>query len=250
MRSRLIIAGILAAVCLYFVYSIFFYVPEVHNFSDAKAVMEQYVIHDDRITIYCGARFDEDRKIELPAGFHTEKSRQRAGRMEWEHAVPVENFGRTFKAWREGHPYCQKEDGTPYRGRKCAGKVSSEFRKMESDLYNLFPSIGAVNAGRSNREYAELPQAASSFGSCEAKLSGRQFEPPARAKGQVARASLYMDAQYERFHLSRKQKQLFTAWSRQHPVDRAECRRTRRIERIQGNENLFVKEPCQAAGLW
>lgn len=117
-------------------------------------------------------------------------------------------------------------------------------------MYNLFPSIGAVNASRRNYDYAELPSELPAFGSCGAKLGKGSFEPPDAAKGQLARASLYMDAEYGQFRLSRQQKKLFTAWDAMYPVDKWECKRGRRIERIQGNENRFVKESCQKAGLW
>lgn len=40
------------------------------------------------------------------------------------------------------------------------------------------------------------------------------------------------------------------AWARQYPVDAWECRRASRIERLQGNENRFVKDPCLSVGLW
>ena len=32
--------------------------------------------------------------------------------------------------------------------------------------------------------------------------------------------------------------------------DAWECKRAKRIESIQKNENVFVKQPCIAAGLW
>ena len=116
---------------------------------------------------------------------------------------------------------------------------------MEGDMYNLFPSIGSVNATRSNRQYAELPDQGSAFGSCEAKVKGKLFEPPDRAKGQVARAALYMDAQYSAYRLSRKQKRLFEAWDRQFPPDERECRRAKRIQKLQGTENRFISKACQ-----
>ncbi|WP_300746940.1 endonuclease [uncultured Bilophila sp.] len=35
-----------------------------------------------------------------------------------------------------------------------------------------------------------------------------------------------------------------------YPVEQWECTRAQRVEALQGNENLFVKRPCQDAGLW
>lgn len=220
-----------------------------HSFSKAKKMLERQVYFDHRVTLYCGASFDEKKNIDVPDGFIIEKHQKRASKVEWEHAVPAENFGRAFEEWREGHPQCVSK-GKPFKGRKCAEKVNMEYRHMQADMYNLFPAIGAVNAVRGNKQYSELPSAPSAFGTCEAKVDGKRFEPPARSKGQVARAALYMADSYNKFRLSRQQEQLFNAWNKMYPVDQWECTRAKRIEKLQGNENRFVKEPCQQARFW
>ena len=55
---------------------------------------------------------------------------------------------------------------------------------------------------------------------------------------------------YPKYRLSRQQLQLFEAWDKMYSVDAWECTRVKRIEKLQGNENARVKEPCQQAGLW
>lgn len=220
------------------------------SFNKAKKSLERQVYFDHRVTLYCGASFDAKKRIDLPLGFMTPAHEKRSGKVEWEHAVPTENFGRAFSEWRDGDPQCVDNRGQSFKGRKCAEKVNMEYRYMQSDMYNLFPAIGSVNAVRSNFRYAELPGKPASFGTCDAKVSGDRFEPPARAKGQVARAALYMDEAYPKFNLSKQQRQLFQSWNKMHPVDAWECARAKRIEKIQGNENRFAKEPCQKLGLW
>ena len=121
---------------------------------------------------------------------------------------------------------------------------------MQADMYNLFPAIGAVNAVRSNKQYSVLPGSESAFGSCPAKVDGNRFEPPERAKGQVARAALYMADSYPKYRLSGQQQKLFEAWDKMFLVEEWECTRAKRIETLQGNENARVKEPCKQAGLW
>ena len=145
----------------------------IDSFSKAKKMLERQIYFDHRVTLYCGASFDE-KKIDLPDGFFTKKHQKRASKVEWEHAVPAENFGRAFEEWREGHPQCVSK-GKPFKGRKCAEKVNMEYRHMQADMYNLFPAIGAVNAVRSNKQYSELPSAPSAFGICEAKVDGNRF---------------------------------------------------------------------------
>lgn len=219
------------------------------SFSRAKKMLERQVYFDHRVTLYCGASFDEKKNIDLPEGFFTEKHQKRANKVEWEHAVPAENFGRAFEEWREGHPQCVSK-GKPFKGRAGAEKVNADYRHMQADMYNLFPAIGAVNAVRSNKQYSELPSAKAAFGTCEAKVDGGRFEPPARSKGQVARAALYMADSYDKYRLSRQQKQLFTAWDKMYPVDEWECTRAKRIERLQGNSNMYIKNQCVEKGLW
>ena len=219
------------------------------SFSKAKKMLLHQVYFDHRITIYCGAQFDENKNIILPEGFITPAHEKRANRIEWEHAVPAENFGQIFVEWREGNAQCVDNRGNSFKGRKCAEKTNKTYRYMQADMYNLFPSIGAVNAVRSNKSYAALG-GNPSFGSCEAKVDTNKFEPPNKSKGALARAAKYMAAAYPEYRLSRQQQRLFDGWDEKYPVDAWECTRARRIEMLQGNENGFVKRPCRQAGLW
>ncbi len=219
------------------------------SFQAAKKALGRFVYHDHRITLYCQAAFDAQGKITTPPGFIVRKHKARAAQLEWEHVVPAENFGRAFAEWRDGHPDCQDRRG-PFKGRKCAERVSREYRLMQADMYNLYPAIGAVNALRSNYNYAMLPGAQNTFGTCGMKIQGNKVEPPEHARGTIARTVKYMAWAYPHFNISRQQEQLMDAWDRLHPVDQWECTRARRIEGIQGNENPQVKGQCQQAGLW
>ena len=120
---------------------------------------------------------------------------------------------------------------------------------MQSDLYNLYPAIGAVNALRSNYNYALLPDVPATFGSCPMKISGNRAEPPEYTRGVIARTTLYMAESYPKYRLSNQQRQLMEAWNRMYKPDEWECLRAKRIERIQGNENHFVTDACRAAGI-
>jgi deoxyribonuclease-1 len=216
------------------------------SFSKAKKTLERQIYHDHRITLYCGAAFDEKKNVTLPEGFTAAKHEKRAGKVEWEHVVPAENFGQAFAEWREGDAQCVDNRGKAFKGRKCAEKVNKDYRYMQADMYNLYPAIGAVNALRQNYNFQMLPD----FGSCGMKIADRRAEPPIRARGQIARTYKYMaDAYAPRYRMSRQQTQLMDAWDKMYPVDAWECTRARRIERLQGNENPFVKERCQEAGL-
>ena len=152
--------------------------------------------------------------------------------MEWEHSVPAEAFGRNFPEWKHG-------------GRKHTEKVNREYRLIQADMYNLYPSIGAVNVMRSNYEYTENLGNSENFGTCEMRVVKGKAEPPNRARGQIARTYFYMEDSYPQFHMSTEQRNLMEKWNSEYPVDKWECIRAKRIEEIQGNENTFVKEPCK-----
>lgn len=216
----------------------------IESFSKAKKNLERYVYMDHRKTLYCSAEFDSKKNVIPPAGFSSSKHKKRAKRIEWEHVVPAENFGRTFSEWREGHSKCVTKKGKSFKGRNCASKVNTEYRLMQADMYNLFPAIGAVNAMRSNYNFVAQVDAKSGFGSCDMKIANRKVEPPIESRGRIARTYLYMDEVYARYSMSKSQKQLMNAWDRMHPVSNWECERSKRIEIIQLNTNPILNARC------
>ena len=85
------------------------------------------------------------------------------------------------------------------------------------------------------------------YGQCAMKVDFKEkaAEPPARARGAIARTYFYMRDQYN-LTLSRQQTQLFNAWNKMYPVTDWECERDERIAKVQGNHNPYVQRACQA----
>jgi deoxyribonuclease-1 len=75
-------------------------------------------------------------------------------------------------------------------------------------------------------------------------FKNKQAEPPARARGAIARTYFYMRDRYQ-LRLSRQQTQLFEVWNRQYPVSQWECLREARIAKVQGNHNNYIQQACQ-----
>ena len=217
----------------------------INSFNKAKKILEREVYYDHRTTLYCGATFDEKKNVLPPKGFTTKKYVKRSKRVEWEHVVPAESFGRAFPEWRDGHPQCVDSKGKSFKGRQCASKMNTEYRLMQADMYNLFPAIGAVNAMRSNYRFVPFIDERSSFGSCEFIIDGRKVDPPQEARGRIARAYLYMDLHYSKYHLSGKQRRIMQDWDRIHPATEWECTRADRIAKIQGNRNEIMAARCK-----
>jgi len=218
------------------------------NFAAAKKAARRYLKEFPR-TFYCNCLI-RDRTIDTAScGYQPKRESERARRIEWEHIVPAENFGRSFPEWREGHPDCVRTGGRPYKGRACARKTNPLFNRMEADLYNLVPEIGELNAERSNYQFGIIEGEERQYGQCDFEVAGRTVEPRPEIRGDIARIYFYMHEAYPgRGIIGDKRRRLFEAWDREDPVDQAECQRARWIEQIQGNPNRFVKDICVQKG--
>lgn len=224
---------------------------KINTFDSAKNKLEQlYIDAGHFTTFYCGSAFDKNFKLDhSKSGFRFRKNEERANRIEWEHIVAAESFGQSFSEWRDGHPDCVDSKGQPYKGRKCAAKASKLFQRMEADMYNLVPAIGEVNGDRSNYRFDMIPGEKREYGKCNMEIEGSVAEPPDDKFGDIARTYMYMEAAYGRGVIAQSNIKLFEAWNKMDPVDKWECERARRVEKIQGNKNTILEKACKQAGL-
>jgi deoxyribonuclease I len=228
----------------------------VRSFDEAKRALLQIYEHH-RIDLYCGCSFvpEPGRGLRVDhgtCGYVPARDATRAGRIEWEHAVAAATFGRTFTEWTNGDERCVDRKGKRFKGRKCAER-SREFARMEGDLHNLFPVVGEVNGIRGDLPMGILdppdrtpphrrPTAdVFSFGACKSTIERGVFLPRPEVRGDLARASLYMDRAYPSRHiLDESHRVLFERWSAEDPPDAWERARNHAIRERQGNGNPFI----------
>ena len=160
------------------------------SFNKAKKLMAQ-VFAGHETTFYCGCAYNGNEVDVASCGYQAKKDPDRAKRLEWEHVVPAEAFGQSFKEWREGHPACVDSKGKTFKGRNCARKMAVLFRYMEADLYNLQPAIGEINGLRSNYSMEMIPEEKREFGACDVEIENRKIEPRPEIRGDIARTYLY-----------------------------------------------------------
>jgi len=206
-----------------------------NNFQQAKTFAAA-INADAPGSFYCGCKIQWQGKKGIPdlnsCGYQPRKNANRAARIEWEHVMPAWEFGHQRQCWQDG-------------GRKNCSK-DPDYRRIESDLHNLEPAVGEVNGDRGNFAYSQWNGSEKQYGQCEMKIDFKlkQAEPPARARGAIARTYFYMRDQYN-LRISRQQMQLFTAWDKLYPVTQWECERDQRIAKVQGNHNPYVQQACQ-----
>lgn len=206
------------------------------NFNYAKVqLIKLYQANPTEKEFYCGCDFNFIGKkgtVDLAScGYSARKNQNRAERIEWEHVMPAENFGRQLQCWKEG-------------GRKNC-KKDAIFNKMEGDMHNLQPSIGEVNGDRSNYSYTLFTKKFNQYGQCQTAVNfkHRQFQPREEIRGMIARSYFYMSDKYK-INLSKQDQLLMTAWDKIYPPTNWECGRNKLIKQLQGNENLFITQRC------
>lgn len=207
------------------------------SFESAKRIAREiYDTKEERITFYCGCKYDESNEIEVDAkscGFEPRKNAKRAERIEWEHIVPAYAFGSQRACWKEG-------------GRDQCGDEDKVFARAEADLHNLVPAIGEVNGDRSNFPLTVVePRAdiAKQYGRCNmvVDFQNRKAMPPERARGAVARTYLYMNDRYN-LNLSAQDRRIYDDWNRRYPVTQKEKDRNQAVACKMGWGNDYVGE--------
>jgi len=203
----------------------------IRNFSEAKRLAAEVYL-DRKETFYCGCGFDKKKRVEPSAcGYEPRNNNKRAKRIEWEHIVPAYVLGQSRQCWRE--PICTNSKGKAYKGRQCCEKVDPVFRTMVSDLHNLVPAVGELNAERSNFSFSMIEGEPRVYGACDFEVDRRlrKVEPRPEIRGDIARTYFYMHNTYG-VPLSDKQRRLFEAWDKADPISAWEVIRNARIEAI------------------
>jgi deoxyribonuclease-1 len=222
------------------------------SFSKSKKQLRK-IYKDHQTTIYCDCKYnykDKKNMIDrescgyIPRNIRTKKGKvnQRARRIEWEHLIPAENFGRQFECWRNGNAKCVTSKGKKYKGRRCCTKVNKKYRLMQADMHNLFPAVGELNADRKNYRFDfSLPEQGQ-YGECKFNVlfKDKRVKVKEDLRGIIARDYLYFNKKYG-MRLSNQEMQKYSAWNKQYPADEWEIERNKMIGKVQGNKNEFIK---------
>ncbi|MAZ47159.1 MAG: endonuclease I [Halobacteriovoraceae bacterium] len=211
------------------------------TFSQAKTMLKGKIYQKKEKTFYCQCQFQAKSIDHKSCDVFSKKYKKRRGRLEWEHIVPAHAFGQSFISWREHKKICGKKSKSP---RKCARKKDQEFSEMEGNPYNLVPSVGSINALRSNYSFAQFiggEELCNGF-----FLKERKVMPAKQIRGDISRIYFYMNKTYPgRGIISRKNQKLFEAWDKLDPVDKEECDRYASIKLNSGLENDILLERCK-----
>jgi len=181
----------------------------------------------NQVTFYCGCKYSINGVIDhASCGYKPRNPGKRSFKLEWEHVVPAQAFGKHRACWKG----C---DGL--NGRMCCRKIDQQFRIMEADLMNLVPSVGEINGDRSSRPYGEVAGEPRAYGACDFEIDFKRdvVEPREGIRGDIARIYLHMHTTYPGgLPLSKEEVNQFGAWNAADPQDAWELRKIEKVKAI------------------
>ena len=166
-------------------------------------------------SLYCGYRFDQE-------GVSTEG-----------YNIGIDHVYDTV--WMMDYLQCHNRT-------QCYAQKQDTFIKMESDLHNLYPTWTELTVYRSGRIFGEVDGEDWRFESCDFEWKSGVVEPRPLSRGNIARSIFYMNTKYNLpipSELIIKLKE----WNRDDLPSEQEKIRNERIEKIQGQRNLYIDKP-------
>lgn len=207
------------------------------TFEDAKRLLRNHVLYDQRESgdFYCSCSWEWRGRTggivdHSSCGFEVYRRPERGERIEYEHIVPAYELGKDRLCLNTGgRDYCETHD--------------QGFRRAYTDLHNITIVVGELNADRRAYRFGDIPGEKRIYGRCdfEVDFTSHVVEPPESARGQIARAYLYMRASHG-LRLPHSQYAMFEDWDKVNPPTEWEKQRNNRIKRITGKDNPYVSK--------
>lgn len=118
------------------------------------------------------------------------------------------------------------------------------YQQAQQDRHNLYVVTRRSELARRRTQFGALSNIDDRDPKCGYKQSFQTFEPPAHARGNVARAMFHMHQEYDLPLLGSLA--TYQDWNRTDPVSEEEQRRNDAIASQQGTRNAFIDNPERA----
>jgi deoxyribonuclease-1 len=128
---------------------------------------------------------------------------------------------------------------------ECRERERERFGVMEADMHNLYPVWQPIITYRNGRVFGEISGEDHRFDDCDLEWRRGVLEPRPLARGNIARAILYMQERYG-LPLDPAEREVLVRWNLEDPPSRQELNRNDLIERLQGNRNPYIDDPERA----
>lgn len=211
------------------------------SFNQSKAKLYKSVYQNQGQTFYAGCNWSK-KKVDLSScgleNSFSSKEKNRALRTEAEHIIPASWLYKKNGQYRSCYLNAKSQKTS---ARKLCQAEDSEYRNAHNDLANLRPAVGAINAARSNKPFAEsisgTKETTYKGNGKKIIISSRVAIPDISIRGDIARVAFYMQKTYGATY-SKRQLSLFTKWNSEDPISEEEKTLAKRINAIQGTTYL------------
>lgn len=128
---------------------------------------------------------------------------------------------------------------------QCQQDSSNRFREMEEDLHNIYPVVWEIVPNLTDKQFAIIDGENWRFDDCDFERIQDRLEPRDIARGNIARAMLYMQHRYG-LPLEKEMLTMLLEWNRDDLPSKQENQRNDKIEELQGQRNPFIDDPLLA----
>ena len=182
----------------------------IPNYRESQETFWAELYPKDGWTLYCGEFFESRDNVTI------------------EYIYPVANIAQMMN--------CSAVD-------ECRA-TNAQFNRMEADLHNMYPALKYIVDAREDYRYGIINGEYREFFECdfEQDVRDKVVEPRPIARGNIARAMLYMNTEYK-LPLDAAALQMYKDWNLADPPSKDEMRRNDLIERLQGTRNPYIDNP-------
>lgn len=131
---------------------------------------------------------------------------------------------------------------------ECRERGNGKFAKMEADMHNLYPVWQPLITFRAGRMFGLVDGEDWRFDDCDIEWKDSVIEPRPLARGNIARAILYMRATYG-VPVEAPELQLLRKWNAEDPPSKLEKDRNDLIEKVQGTRNSFIDDSVRVGAV-
>jgi deoxyribonuclease-1 len=124
---------------------------------------------------------------------------------------------------------------------ECRERADRKFARMEADMHNLYPEWRALTMYRNGRSFGVVEGEFWRFDDCDVEWGNGVFEPRPIARGNIARALLYMHDTYGP-PLGTAARRMLETWHAEDPPSRQERLRNDAIQKLQGRRNTWIDQ--------
>lgn len=194
-------------------YSDQFLIP---NFRESQDVFWAQLYPGEGWSLYCGEFFDSHDNVTI------------------EYIYPIMNIAAAMNC--SSVEECRSSNG--------------QFNRIEADLHNMYPALKYIVEAREDYKYGLINGEFREFFECdfEHDVHDKIVEPRPIARGNIARAVLYMHTEYK-LPLDPTSVQMFKDWNQADLPSKDEMRRNDVIEKLQGTRNPYIDDPKLAESI-